>query len=35
MLPAIVKDIEANHRPTHAKVNAPNIHSSDKNELPR
>ena len=33
MLPAIVYDIETNH--THAKVNAPNVHSSDKNELPR
>ena len=32
MLPAIVHDIETDH--THAKVNAPNVHSSDKNELP-
>ena len=32
MLPAIVWDIETNH--THAKVNAPNVHSSDKRKLP-
>ena len=33
MQPAIVSGIETNR--THTKVNAPNIRSSDKSELPR